>query len=64
METGGRARTIVRMKECPMCGTTMRLDAREVRDSIPGVGQAAARVLREWICPECDYFEEAEADEE
>jgi hypothetical protein len=22
------------------------------------------RQLREWICPECDYFEEADAGEE
>lgn len=51
------------MKECPMCGTTMRLVEREVREAIPGIGQASSRVLREWICPECDYFEEAEAGE-
>ena len=47
-----------------MCGTTMRLDAREIRDAIPGTGQASVRELREWVCPECDYFEEAEAGEE
>jgi hypothetical protein len=52
------------MKECPQCGETMRLNVRELRDYIPGTGQAAARVTREWICPECDYFEEAEAGEE
>ena len=42
----------------------MRLSVREVRDSSPGGGQSAVRVTREWICPECDYFEEAEAGEE
>jgi C4-type Zn-finger protein len=52
------------MKECPMCGSTMRLDVRENRDTIPGTGQTTIRVLREWICPECDYFEEAETGEE
>jgi C4-type Zn-finger protein len=52
------------MKECPMCGETMRLSVRELRDRIPGTGEAPARVTREWICPECDYFEEAEAGEE
>jgi acetone carboxylase gamma subunit len=41
----------------------MRLHAHEVRDLLPGRGQSAARVMREWICPECDYFEEAEAGE-
>ena len=52
------------MKECPLCGETMRLSVREVRDTIPGSGPSAVRVTREWICPECDYFEEAEAGEE
>jgi transposase len=50
------------MKECPMCGETMRLSVREIPDTAPGGGPA--RVTREWICPECDYFEEAEAGEE
>jgi acetone carboxylase gamma subunit len=40
----------------------MRIHAREVRLR-PGV-DVTARQLREWICPECDYFEEAEAGEE
>jgi C4-type Zn-finger protein len=53
----------VTVKECPLCGETMRLTVREVRDMIPGGGQAVVRVLREWICPECDYFEEAEPGE-
>jgi len=51
------------MKECPLCGETMRLSIREIQDRVPGVGQTAVRVTREWICPECDYFEEAEAGE-
>ena len=41
----------------------MRLDSREVKESIPGQGQTTVRLRREWICPECDYFEEAEAGE-
>ena len=52
------------MKECPLCGETMRLDVKEIRDPVPGRGQSAVRVSREWICPECDYFEEAETGEE
>ena len=52
------------MKECPLCGETMRLSVRELRDHIPGTREAPVRVTREWICPECDYFEEAEAGEE
>lgn len=47
-----------------MCGETMRLSTRETQDAIPGTGQVAVRVTREWICPECDYFEEAETGED
>ena len=46
-----------------MCGEQMRLNTREVREAIPGRGQGGVRVVREWICPECDYFEEAETGE-
>jgi hypothetical protein len=42
----------------------MRLTVREVKDRIPGRGDAATRMAREWVCPECDYFEEAESGEE
>jgi transposase len=52
------------MKECPLCGETMRLNVREVQDMLPGTGLGPKRVTREWICPECDYFEEAESGEE
>jgi acetone carboxylase gamma subunit len=51
------------MKECPLCGETMRLSVREIEERIPGQRPASARQVREWICPECDYFEEAEAGE-
>ena len=46
-----------------MCGETMRLSEREIRDAIPGSGKPAVRILREWICPECDHFEELEPGE-
>jgi C4-type Zn-finger protein len=52
------------MKECPMCGEPMRLDVREIHDVIPGYGQSSPRMMREWVCRECDYFEEAETGEE
>lgn len=41
----------------------MRLSVREVPSGMPG-SAARTRVTREWICPECDYFEEAETGEE
>jgi acetone carboxylase gamma subunit len=46
-----------------MCGESMRLSVREIADRVPGVPTPTRRVVREWICPECDYFEEAEAGE-
>jgi transposase len=51
------------MRECPLCGETMRLVTREVKDRIPGHVGARPRSVREWVCPECDYFEEAESGE-
>ncbi len=47
-------------KDCPMCGETMRLREREITDRVPGTPQTKTTVFREWVCPECDYFEEAE----
>jgi YgiT-type zinc finger domain-containing protein len=47
-------------KECPMCGETMRLREREVTDRVPGTHQVTTRKFSEWVCPECDYFEESE----
>ena len=49
------------MKECPLCGETMRLSVRDVQGAAGHGG--AVQVVREWICPECDYFEEAETGE-
>jgi acetone carboxylase gamma subunit len=34
----------------------MRLSVREVQ----GAG-GSVQIVREWICPECDYFEEVES---
>jgi acetone carboxylase gamma subunit len=39
----------------------MRLSVRDIAAAAENAG--AVRVVREWICPECDYFEEAEAGE-
>jgi C4-type Zn-finger protein len=46
------------VKECPMCGEAMRLDTIERREHVPGTAEPTPRLVREWICPECDYFEE------
>jgi acetone carboxylase gamma subunit len=52
------------MRDCPMCGEIMRLTVREILEVIPGRGQPNVRQIREWVCPECDYFEEAETGED
>jgi len=47
-------------KECPMCGGTMRLKRTETVVHVPGNPKPTSRQHAEWICPDCDYFEEAE----
>ena len=51
---------MIETKECPLCAETMRLKRREQVDYIPGQSQVVRREIREWICPDCDYFEEYE----
>jgi len=40
----------------------MRIETRELVDRIPGQSQVVRRVVREWTCPECDFYEEVEDD--
>ena len=47
-------------KECPLCGERMRLHTREITDHVPDSRETRTKLTREWLCPECDYFEEAE----
>ncbi len=49
-------------KECPMCGEFMRLVTHEVVSRVPGTSQVVKRPAHEWVCPECDYFEDVEAE--
>jgi len=41
-----------------MCSENMRLETRERTEKLPGMGAMKTHVVHEWICPECDYFEE------
>jgi hypothetical protein len=50
-------------KDCPLCGERMRLVPRTITDRIPGQSQTSTREVREWICPDCDYFEEQELED-
>jgi len=41
-----------------MCGEFMRKVTRETVSHVPGTSQDVRAEVREWVCPECDYFEE------
>jgi YgiT-type zinc finger domain-containing protein len=47
-------------KECPLCGESMRQRESEITSRVPGTLQTKTTQVREWVCPECDYFEEVE----
>jgi hypothetical protein len=47
-----------------MCGEDMRLVTRERADRVPGTSETHTRQVREWTCPECDYFEETTAEDD
>ena len=47
-------------KECPLCTGSMRLHETETTIRVPGNPSATTRTTREWVCPDCDYFEEAD----
>lgn len=46
-----------------MCGGALRLRQSESIVHVPGNPSPTPRAVREWVCPECDYFEEAEEEE-
>jgi rubredoxin len=47
-------------RECPLCGGTMRVRETQRVVQVPGNPSATAQLSREWVCPDCDYFEEVE----
>ena len=46
-----------------MCAENMRLESKERTERLPGQAMMRTRVVREWVCPECDHFEEADEEE-
>ena len=50
-------------KECPMCGEMMQLRESVITDRVPGTPQTKTLSVVEWVCPECDYFEDAEPED-
>jgi uncharacterized protein with PIN domain len=47
-------------RECPQCGERMRFVTRETVTRVPGTSQEVRRTTHEWVCRECDYFEEVD----
>jgi hypothetical protein len=47
-----------------MCGDRMTLKTRETLSHVPGTSQEIRTIVREWVCQDCDYFEEAEEADE
>lgn len=50
-------------KDCPLCGSAMRLVPRTITTQMPGSPQPRTTTFDEWVCPDCDYFEEVEKTE-
>ena len=57
---GTAMQSCMRDRECPLCGGTMRLKESDDGRADPGQSPAEHDRTREWVCPDCDYFEEAE----
>jgi C4-type Zn-finger protein len=53
-------RSMPETQECPLCGGTMRLKTTTTVARIPGNPHDTTHPSTEWICPDCDYYEEAE----
>jgi hypothetical protein len=45
-----------------MCGGSMRLEQRTTISHVPGYGDSAPKKTLEWVCPDCDYFEEVDGE--
>ena len=49
-------------KECPLCAGVMSIKERQTVTRVPGNPKATTSTTREWVCPDCDYFEEDDED--
>jgi acetone carboxylase gamma subunit len=43
-----------------MCGATLHVKERQIVTPVPGNPTPSVRTTREWVCPDCDYFEEVD----
>jgi YgiT-type zinc finger domain-containing protein len=60
---GASVRQMTR-KECPLCGELMDRRDTTTTTQIPGNPKPTVHAVHEWVCPDCDYFEEAGGDDE
>jgi hypothetical protein len=49
-------------RECPLCGGSMQIRETLTVSQIPGNPKPTTRTQREWVCPDCDNFLEADED--
>ena len=47
-----------------MCGGSMQLKRTQSAVRVPGNPKLSTPITNEWMCPDCDYFEEAETEKE
>jgi hypothetical protein len=47
-------------RECPLCAGTMTIKETKTVTQILGNPTPTTRLTREWVCRDCDYFEEVE----
>jgi hypothetical protein len=51
-------------KECPLCGGTMARRDNQTSTQIPGNPRPTVHTVQEWVCPDCEYFEDVGDDDE
>jgi len=49
-----------RKQRMSVVGGTMKVTQGTAVTRVPGNPSATTRTTVEWVCPDCDYFEEAE----
>jgi hypothetical protein len=48
----------------PLCGGTMTVNRAEAVVHVPGYATPTTRMATEWVCPDCDYFDDVDLDED
>jgi C4-type Zn-finger protein len=51
-------------KECPLCGELMKIVEKQSTTRVPGNPKPTTLTVREWVCRDCEHFEEAGENDE